>query len=244
MDCDICGFRRDLYTEGDLRTTLEAAPHLARHVLNDAPLELQPDLARSLAPVAALPAEGLDPVAVHDAMHLLHLAGRLRHTATATQSGTVVQISRNGGGVPKLPVDRVGVTFSGLEGDRQHDRRNHGRPWQAVCLWSADVVDALAAEGHPIGYGSAGENLTVRGLDWAALSPGVRLLAGTALLQVTSYAIPCKNNAQWFSDGGFSRMSHEVRPGQSRLYASVVVEGVVATADVVVVEPAGESPRL
>jgi MOSC domain-containing protein YiiM len=237
MHCDVCGFRRDLWTDGDLRTTLQAAPQLARQVLDGAPIERQADLARVLAPIADLPTDGVDPLAVHDAMHLLHEAGRLRHAGTAPSAGTVARLSRGGGGVPKLPVDRVAVSFGGLDGDRQDNRRHHGRPWQAVCLWSAEVVEGLQREGHPIEFGSAGENLTVRGLDWAALAPGVRLLAGSALLQVTSYAIPCVKNARWFSDRGFRRMAQEVRPGQSRLYAAVVAEGLVATGDAVVVEP-------
>ena len=237
IDCDVCGFRQDLYTTGDLRTTLGAAPHLALHVLGGAPRHLQAELTRLLAPIADLPTEGLDPLAVHDAMHLLHEAGRLRHADSAPQAGTVVQINRSGGGVPKHPVDRVAVAFSGLDGDVQQNRRHHGRPWQAVCLWSAEVIEDLHAEGHPIGFGSAGENLTVRGLDWSSLSPGSQLLAGTSLLQVTSYAIPCVKNARWFSDLDFGRMSHETRPGRSRLYASVVAEGVVAVGDAIVVEP-------
>ncbi len=238
MECDVCGFRRDQWTDGDLRSTLEAAPHLARHVVDGAPRETQAALTRVVAPIADLPQEGLDVLAVHDAMHLLHEAGRLRHAQTPTAQGSVAQLSRSGGGVPKLTVDRVTVTRSGLDGDVQHNRRHHGRPWQAVCLWSAEVIEELRAEGHPIDFGSAGENLTVRAVDWATLSPGVRLLVGTALLQVTSYAIPCVKNQQWFTDGDVSRMAQEVRPGQSRLYASVVVEGVVARGDVVVVEPA------
>lgn len=139
--------------------------------------------------------------------------------------------------MPKTPRGRAEATWGGLVGDVQHDRLHHGRPWQAVCLWSAEVVEGLQAEGHPIRFGSAGENLTLRGIDWATLSPGVRLQAGTALLQLTSYAIPCAKNAQWFSDGGIRRMSHEVRPAGSRLYASVVRDGTVAPGDPVVVEP-------
>jgi MOSC domain-containing protein YiiM len=239
LSCDVCGFDRDLYTDGDLRTTLEAAPHLARHVVDGAPRALQAELVRILAPIADLPAEGLDPLAVHDAMHLLNEAGRLRHAGSIGpigRTGTVVQINRSRGGVPKLAVEQVAVTPGGLDGDRQANRRHHGRPWQAVCLWSAEVVEGLQREGHPITFGSAGENLTLRGLDWSALTPGLRLLAGTAVLQITSYAIPCVKNRQWFDDGDFRRMSHEVRPGQSRLYASVVTAGEVATGDAVVVE--------
>lgn len=235
MNCDVCGFRREEWTAGDVRTTMPALPHLARHVLDGAPRERQAELTRVLAPIADV---GDDVSRLHDAMHLLHVAGRLRHAATGTSTGSVMRISRSGGGVPKLPVDRVDVTAGGIAGDRQQNRRHHGRPWQAVCLWSAEVIDGLRAEGHPIGYGSAGENLTVRGLDWSALSPGVQLLAGTVLLQVTSYAIPCVKNAQWFTDGDFQRMAQEVRPGGSRLYAAVLVPGVVVTGDAVVVEPA------
>lgn len=238
MDCDVCGFRRELWTDGDLRTTLTAAPALARQVIEGAPRTEQAELVRILAPIADLPTVGLDVLAVHDAMHLLHEAGRVRHAGTATAVGTVAAINRSSGGVPKQGADRATITWHGLEGDRQQNRRHHGRPWQAVCLWSAEVIEGLQAQGHPIGFGCAGENLTVRGLDWSSLSPGVRLQAGTTVLQVSSYAIPCVKNRQWFADGDISRMAQEVRPGQSRIYASVVTEGVVAVADAVVVEPA------
>jgi MOSC domain-containing protein YiiM len=236
MHCYVCGFRSELWTPADGRSTVAAAAPLARHVMDSAPLDVAGDMARLLAPLSDLTAA--DPLeAVHLVMHQLHLAGRLRHLTTAPESGRIVQISRSGGGVPKLPVDRVTISWRGIEGDVQQNRRHHGRPWQAVCLWSAEVVEGLQVDGHPIAFGSAGENLTVRGLDWSQLSPGVRLLVGTAVLQVSSYAIPCAKNAQWFADGDISRMAQEVRPGRSRLYASVVVEGVVAVADRITVEP-------
>ena len=230
MRCPTCRYDLDAWTTQDLRTTAKAAPHLARAVLDGRP-ELVDLLASAQSPAA-------DRASVHAAVHALHVAGRARHAGRAlTGEGVVVQLNRSGGGVPKTPVDRVPITFGGLEGDRQDNRRHHGRPWQAVCLWSAEVVDDLAAQGHSIGYGSAGENLTVRGLDWSLLTPGVQLLVGRSLLQVTSYAIPCAKNAQWFSDGGFRRMAQEVSPGRSRVYATVLVEGAVATGDAVTLEP-------
>ncbi len=76
------------------------------------------------------------------------------------------------GGVPKHGVERIEVGWSGAMGDRQGDRRHHGRPFQALCLWSADTIAALRAEGHPIEAGLAGENVTVAGIDWAAVRPG------------------------------------------------------------------------
>ena len=234
MTCQTCGFRRELWTDGDVRTTLTAADALVRQALDGAPREVQAEMVRVLAPLA----EGVTDV--HDVMHALDLAGRLRHATTTGPVGTVVQVSRSGGGVPKQPVDRVRVGLGGLEGDVQQNRRHHGRPWQAVCLWSAEVVEALQAEGHPIGFGSAGENLTVRGLDWAALSPGLRLGVGSAVVQLSSYAVPCVKNRQWFTDGDVRRMAQEVRPGASRLYASVLVPGVVGAGDAVTVEPVVE----
>jgi len=224
VSCEECGFDLVLWSDDQLETTLFTAPALAR-------------LYGVESRIAGLPRDGLHPEAVHDLMHLLHVAGREHHRDTPTATGSVVQLSTSGGGVPKRPVERVRVTRHGLDDDLQNDTRNHGRPWQAVCLWSAEVIDDHAAAGHPIGYGSAGENVTVRGLDWGVLSPGARLQVGEALLQVSSYAVPCSKNAQWFADGGFRRMSHEVAPAGSRLYASVVREGVVRTGDAVVLEP-------
>lgn len=232
MQCDGCGYREEIWTAGDRRTTLDAAAALCRQALDGAPRELQAEMAKLLAPVSN------ELASLHDLMHALHLAGRLRHDGAPSQAGSVVQLNRSGGGVPKLPVDRVEIGYGGLAGDVQQNRRHHGRPWQAICLWSAEVIEGLQAEGHPIGFGSAGENVTVRGVDWSALSPGSRLLVGGALLQVSAYAIPCVKNQQWFHDGDFQRMAQEVRPGASRLYASVLVEGTVATGDEVVLEPA------
>jgi len=230
VQCDECGFRDELWTAGDRRTTLDPSEALARQVLDGVPRERQADIVKVLA------AAGDD---LHGLMHALHVAGRMRHAGAESATGAVVQLNRSGGGVPKLPVDRVRIGFGGLEGDAQQNRRHHGRPWQAVCLWSAEVIEGLQSEGHPIGFGSAGENVTVRGLDWASVSPGARLRVGAALMQVSAYAIPCVKNRQWFSDGDFRRMAQEVRPGASRVYASVLAEGWVAAGDEVVLEPVG-----
>jgi MOSC domain-containing protein YiiM len=236
MHCDVCGFNSGLWSISDVLGTLEEAVPLARHVMDSAPLDVAADMARLLAPLSDLIVT--DPTdAVHLVMHQVHLAGRLRHLTTAPESGYVAQINVGAGGVPKQPVDRATVSVRGVEADAQHDRRHHGRPWQALCLWSAEIIEGLQADGHPIDFGCAGENLTVRGLDWKLLSPGVRLLVGTALLQVCSYATPCAKNARWFTDGDVSRMAQEARPGRSRLYASVLREGIVATGDTVTVEP-------
>ena len=120
--------------------------------------------------------------------------------------------------MPKLPVDEAVVGYRGVEGDRQATRQHHGRVWQALCLWSADVIDRLRAEGHPIGPGNAGENVCISGIDWPALRPGVRIELGEVLAEVSAYADPCTKNAGWFVDGDYGRMGHDARAGgQPRL---------------------------
>jgi MOSC domain-containing protein YiiM len=149
-------------------------------------------------------------------------------------AGQVAQISVSPGGVPKLPVERARVTRLGLEGDRQRNRRFHGGPARAVCLFSLEVIERLRAEGHPIAPGSSGENLTIAGLDWAALSPGDRFRIGDAVeIELTRHTIPCKNITASFRDGDFTRISPKLHPGESRIYARVLVEGEVATGDLV-----------
>ena len=178
--------------------------------------------------------------AVHDATHHLADVGRGIHLLGAgapTQEGVVAQLNTSGGGVPKQPVDMVEVTDRGVVGDVQADRRNHGRPLQALCIWSSEVIEALQAEGHPIEPGAAGENITVRGIDWTTIRTGVQLRIGDVLAEISAYATPCSKNAAWFEDRDFNRMDHARHPGWSRAYAWVREPGTIRAGDPVVVEP-------
>jgi MOSC domain-containing protein YiiM len=144
---------------------------------------------------------------------------------------TVHQINVSDGGVPKLPVNRVTIDANGVSGDRQADLRNHGGPDKAVCLYSLEVIEGFQAEGHAIAPGSAGENLTIRGLDWSSVVPGARLRIGEVVLEIVFQAVPCSKNAQWFSDRDFRRMDYERNPGKSRMYARVIAPGTVSEGD-------------
>ena len=68
------------------------------------------------------------------------------------------------GGVPKRSVLEAAVVKTGIEGDRQQNLKMHGGPDRAVCLFSLELLERLQDEGHPIGAGSSGENLTLAGL--------------------------------------------------------------------------------
>lgn len=177
---------------------------------------------------------------LHDGLHHLADIGRIRHgfgMGARPGTGEVTGVQVSDGGVPKRSISSAQVEPSGLGGDRQSDRRHHGRPVQAVCLWSADVIAELRAEGHPITAGSAGENITVAGVDWAGLRPGSRLDVGPVPMLITGHAIPCAKNAQWFADRDFNRILHQTNPGCSRLYAIPLASGPVAVGDRVEAEP-------
>lgn len=120
--------------------------------------------------------------------------------------------------------------------DRQRNRKHHGRPFQALCLWSEEIIDGLRRDGHPIAAGSAGENITTRGIEWATLTMGTRLRIGSVIAQLSAYAIPCGHQAQWFTDGDFSRLHHD-NGDISRLYATVIEPGTISTGDRIIVEP-------
>jgi len=151
-------------------------------------------------------------------------------------TGTVVSLNRSHGGVPKLPVAEARVSAEGMDGDRQRNLKYHGGPDRALCLYAAERIEALKAEGHPIDVGTTGENVTVLGLDWSLVVPGARLRVGAALLEVTSYADPCRTIRGSFLGGRSGRISRKKHPGWSRVYARVLRDGAVRVGDAVELE--------
>ena len=147
-------------------------------------------------------------------------------------SAKIIQINvKAEGGVPKLPVEKTRLTSERVEGDKQNDLRYHGGPSRAVCLYSAERIEELRAEGHPIEGGWTGENLLLSGLDWEAMVPGVQLQIGAARVEITSYANPCKFIGYAFLEHDFNRIGQKKHPGWSRLYARVLTESEIKVGD-------------
>lgn len=149
--------------------------------------------------------------------------------------GVLESINVSRGGVPKTSVFEALVTEEGVSGDLQRDLRFHGGPDRAVSLFSYEIIEALQLDGHPIAPGSAGENLTVSGLDWAAVKPGAEIQIGQVRLLVTGFASPCEKISGSFLDGDMTRLSQKRHVGQSRIYARVLAGGVIRPGDDVVV---------
>jgi len=152
--------------------------------------------------------------------------------------GRVASLNVSNGGVPKRRVDGAQVSRLGLQKDAHNDTEGHGGPERAVCVYSMERIRALQEEGHPIDVGTAGENVTVEGIDWDQVVPGTRIRLGEqVLLEVASFTSPCKTIRESFIDGRFVRISQKLHPGWSRVYTRVLSEGEIHSGDPVEVSP-------
>ena len=185
------------FTQADARATIRHAGDLFDLLVDSLPAASAALAAPLRARAVAAVGRPLDEALPECWAPLRAAAAALRAAGVYGPSahGTVVQLNTSRGGVPKTPVDRLDVDFGGVVGDVQAHRQHHGRPWQALCLWSADVIDDLAGAGHPIRAGAAGENITVAGIDWARVRPGVQLHIGAVRVEVLAFALPCAQNA-------------------------------------------------
>jgi len=147
-------------------------------------------------------------------------------------TGSIYQLSASKGGVPKLPLLEAVIGELGIDGDAVANPDIHGGPERALCLYSMERLEALAAEGHPIGPGSAGENITTRGIDWDAVTPGTQLRLGDeVLIEITRYTTPCTTIRKSFKDKDSNRIHQNPFPGWSRTYAKVLAGGTVRPGD-------------
>lgn len=161
-----------------------------------------------------------------------------------SQGARVLQVNVSRGGVPKLPVDRAWVGRFGVEGDEHHDLTEHGGPHRAVCLFGIEAIERLQSEGHPVEPGSVGENLTTLGVEWSTLAVGTRARVGERLLlEIADSTTPCATQKHNFSDGRFSRISIDLHPADSRMYARVLEEGPAAPGDAIEILPPAVNSR-
>lgn len=234
------------FSDQDARSTVKVGPTLVGLLSDGLPEEqvaaARPALDRALELVQRAADDESYPLvdrltAVWDtwreAAHELRDSGALGPSVR----GTVAHLAVSDGGVPKTSTDRIEVGWRGVAGDRQAARQHHGRPWQALCLWSTEVIDAFVAGGDSLAPGRAGENVTVTGLPWERVRPGAVLRLGSVTCEVWAYAIPCPKNAQWFADGRPDRMHHRHGP-VSRVYAAVTEPGTIAVGDPATLAPA------
>ncbi|MBI5880172.1 MAG: MOSC domain-containing protein [Chloroflexi bacterium] len=154
-----------------------------------------------------------------------------------SHTGRIFQINVSpAGGVPKQAVRSAAIDMHGIAGNAVANKEKHGGPTAAICLYALERILALQGEGHPLFPGSAGENITITGLDWDAIVPGTRLQLGDCVLvEITRYTSPCQTIAGSFRDGDFNRISQKTHAGWSRVYAQVLTGGAITTGDPIAV---------
>ena len=139
--------------------------------------------------------------------------------------GRLLGIFTSNGGVPKLPVDSAQIDSNGIVGDACNNKKHHGGPMKAICVLENKLLVKLQSEGHPIQAGTTGENILVEGYN---LEVGKVFDVGEVRLKVVSDATPCWKIADSFTEGDYSRMSHEKYPGDTRWYCKVLNTGVIS----------------
>jgi len=138
----------------------------------------------------------------------------------------LVQINVSNGGMPKTALaEGARVTKDGVEGDWQNDRRYHGGPDRAICIFSEELYAWLREQGIDLANGSVGENFTTRGIDLDSLAAGDCLRVGDCLVEITNVRIPCRNLNQW------DPLLLKTIQGRSGWVAKVVEEGFVRAGD-------------
>lgn len=130
--------------------------------------------------------------------------------------------------MPKLPILAARVTFDGVPGDWQKNRKYHGGRNRAICLFSEELYNWLRAEFKiDMSFGQVGENFTTRGIDLNALKPGDQLRVGGCTIQITNVRVPCSNLKKWDA-----RLPYVIE-GHSGWVAKVVIEGDVKPGDAI-----------
>jgi MOSC domain-containing protein YiiM len=152
----------------------------------------------------------------------------------------LVQVNISAGGVPKEPVERARVRFDRLEGDDWNDKKHHGRPGQAVCLFSLELIEELKREGFPLFPGAMGENFTTSGLDFRTMRLGQVYQVGHEVeIRITKVRTPCRTITVYGE--GIIRATYDAEVkagdtgspkwGRSGYYAEVLREGTVRAGD-------------
>lgn len=137
-------------------------------------------------------------------------------------------------GIVKSHVEgRVRVTASGLEGDGQADRDQHGGVDMAVYAYPFEHYaywrEHLGRDDQPMGQ--FGENLTVEGVTEGTIRIGDVVRVGSTVLEVSQPRIPCVKLAMRMQLADFAKRF--LASGRVGFYLRVLEEGEVGAGDAI-----------
>lgn len=177
--------------------------------------------------------------------------------------GTIIAVARDGTHrFAKPTCDRIRLIAGlGVEGDAhagptvQHRSRIAATPkapnLRQVHLIHSELFSELAAKGFTVAPGQLGENVSTRGIDLLALSPGTRLRLGEkALVEITGLRNPCRQIDDNIGVGATAATLDYGPDGllvrKAGVMAVVLESGEVKAGDsiAIVAEPAERQPLL
>ncbi|MEE2754187.1 MAG: MOSC domain-containing protein [Candidatus Latescibacterota bacterium] len=138
-------------------------------------------------------------------------------------------------GIFKTPIEGpLFLTKTGFRGDVQVDRKNHGGPDKAVCVYCADHFPVWEEQtGSVFDPGIFGENLTVSGLTENTVGIGDVFLVGEALVQVSQPRQPCHKLSKKLGDLSFA--NRLIESGFTGFYFRILEAGFVGAGDEIAV---------
>jgi len=126
-------------------------------------------------------------------------------------------------GVQKQPVEAVEcIKNYGIKGDA------HAGDWhRQVSFLAGEAIDTMRAGAgtFEIKHGDFGENIVTRGIDWAQVNTGVKIVIGNVKLEVTQIGKECHDRCAIFDAIGDCIM-----PRQG-IFAKVIEGGTIHVGD-------------
>ncbi|MDD1503716.1 MOSC domain-containing protein [Lysinibacillus sp. CNPSo 3705] len=129
-------------------------------------------------------------------------------------------------GIEKRKVQEVYLSARGFEGDDVADKKHHGGPDRAVCLYPAEHYIQWEQElGKPLPTAAFGENLTVTNMLEADICIGDIYKIGNAVIQVTQGRVPC-STIDKYAEASIL-LKRLIETGYTGFLARVLEEGTI-----------------
>ncbi|MCC6545985.1 MOSC domain-containing protein [Candidatus Sumerlaeota bacterium] len=135
-------------------------------------------------------------------------------------------------GIRKLPLEGpVAIDSLGIAGDMQVDKRRHGGPFKALCVYcTAYYCDWKNDLGLEMPIGSFGENIAIDDLrDEDACVGDVYAIGNTVKVRVTGPRGPCESLSIHWKRKGFQLIAKDTR--KTGFYLSVMEPGRITAGD-------------
>ncbi|MCT1541469.1 MULTISPECIES: MOSC domain-containing protein [Lysinibacillus] len=129
-------------------------------------------------------------------------------------------------GIEKQRVQEVYLSSQGFEGDEVADKKHHGGPDRAVCLYPAEHYIQWEQElGKTLPVAAFGENLTVTNMLESDVCIGDIYKIGDAVIQITQGRIPCSTIDRYTEAN--TLLKRLIETGYTGFLARVLEEGTI-----------------